>query len=122
LTEKQRKQLLELRTEYHIIAAKHGSTAAAYKESRGNLSKSDDVRVSYFAVLEQLLAAEERVVDELHTMLPNLSLDDVLRTKNAVLGFTIDPSLMGGVPVALLVPKPQRRGTWYMADCVLFTY
>ena len=72
-------------------------------------------------MLQRLLAAEERVVDEVHAMLPSSSLEDVLRIKNAVLGLPTDPfaataAAVGtgpssmGVPVALLDPKPQRRG------------
>ena len=137
MTEKQRIQLLGLRADYRLIAAQLESAVAAYRESREqSLTRQDSrsadgasssagqlasLRVSYFDVLQRLLAAEERVVDEVHAMLPSSSpLEDVLRIKNAVLGLPTDPftatadvgtgpSSMG-VPVALLDPKPQRRG------------
>jgi hypothetical protein len=132
LTEKQAKQLLGLRTDYHLIAAQLGSAVAAYKECRekSSLTRSADgasssagqlasLRKSDLDVMQRLLVAEEMVVDELHAMLPSppSSLEDVLRIKNVVLGLPIDtftaagtgPSSMG-VPVALLDPKPQRRG------------
>lgn len=75
--------------------------------------------MSYFDVLQRLLAAEEMVVDELHAMFPSppSSLLDVLRIKNEVLGLPTDPFTAAstgpssmGVTVALLDPKPQRRG------------
>lgn len=83
------------------------------------MSQLASLRMSYFDVLQRLLVAEEMVVDELHAMLPNppSSLEDVLCIKNAVLSLPTDPftaagtgSSSMGVSVALLDPKPQRRG------------